>query len=472
MVWLSDVNRLFDNALGLYDLDLALLVAQQSQKDPREYLPFLQRLQDLPLLRRHFEIDDHLKRNTKALADLHELQAYDELKSYAVKHELYKEALGLYKYDEPRLREMTHIYADHLSTNSKHKHAALAYESLSLWAPATQSYKLAHLWRESLFCASMIPLPDSEMTELANDLATTLTDEAKDYISAATIHAEHLHDLDTAARLLCKGYAFNDAMRLLALHNQSDKLPTLIDTGLTDAMSSTLELLSDCKSQINAQVPRIAELRLKKLQDPLAYFGGDAAAANAAGADIDIPDNVSLAPTDTATTAGGTLFTRYSRQSGTTGTGVTGASKKTSSRTRRREERKRARGKKGSVYEEEYLVNSVGRLIERVNSAAEEVGKLVVGLVRRGMRERAEIVEKNMLEVVGLCESAVREVWVNDQTKTEEKKGGENPDGAGEGERPGGGEGVMWDHEQAQRQGSVAPVVKSFRKMGLLGGDI
>ena len=30
--FLVDINRLYDNALGLYDLELALLVAQQSQK--------------------------------------------------------------------------------------------------------------------------------------------------------------------------------------------------------------------------------------------------------------------------------------------------------------------------------------------------------------------------------------------------------------------------------------------------------
>ncbi len=35
--FLADVNRLYDNALGLYDLDLTLLVAQQSQKVFRPY---------------------------------------------------------------------------------------------------------------------------------------------------------------------------------------------------------------------------------------------------------------------------------------------------------------------------------------------------------------------------------------------------------------------------------------------------
>ena len=30
--FLADVNQLYDHALGIYDLDVALLVAQQSQK--------------------------------------------------------------------------------------------------------------------------------------------------------------------------------------------------------------------------------------------------------------------------------------------------------------------------------------------------------------------------------------------------------------------------------------------------------
>ncbi len=44
MCFLVDVGKLYDHALGLYNLDLALLVAQQSQRDPREYLPFVQSL--------------------------------------------------------------------------------------------------------------------------------------------------------------------------------------------------------------------------------------------------------------------------------------------------------------------------------------------------------------------------------------------------------------------------------------------
>ena len=45
---LVNVNELFDVALGLYDFDLVLLVAEKSDKDPKEFLPFLNELKKLP----------------------------------------------------------------------------------------------------------------------------------------------------------------------------------------------------------------------------------------------------------------------------------------------------------------------------------------------------------------------------------------------------------------------------------------
>lgn len=44
---LSDVDKLFDTALGMYDFGLVTLVAPRTQKDPKEYMPFLKYLQTL-----------------------------------------------------------------------------------------------------------------------------------------------------------------------------------------------------------------------------------------------------------------------------------------------------------------------------------------------------------------------------------------------------------------------------------------
>ncbi|KAE8353910.1 IKI3 family-domain-containing protein [Aspergillus coremiiformis] len=406
MCFLSDANRLYDNALGLYDLELTLLVAQQAQRDPREYLPFLRKLQQLPELRRLFEIDNYLGRWVKALRHLHSLNAHDELRAYTIKHVLYKDAIDLYKYQQEQLRDMTNLYADYLYDQSKYKEAAIAYESLSLYREAYQCYQRAHIWRESLYCAMMVPLSREELNAHALALATTLTEENKDYISAARIYAEHLHDIPMAARLLCRGSRFSDATRLLALHGKQNLISEIVDTGLADAMGSMTDLLADFRSQLNAQVPRIGELRVRRATDPLAYFGGDPTMGGDMG--VDIPDNVSLAPTDASTLAGRSMFTRYTGKTGKTGR--SNMSRQTS-KTRRKEERKRASGKKGTVYEEEYLVNSVRRLIERVNSALSEVETLVDALLRRGMRERAAAIEKAMQEVLKLCTESRVEVF-------------------------------------------------------------
>lgn len=39
--WLVNPDRLFDIALTTYNFDLVTLVATQTQKDPKEYVPYL-----------------------------------------------------------------------------------------------------------------------------------------------------------------------------------------------------------------------------------------------------------------------------------------------------------------------------------------------------------------------------------------------------------------------------------------------
>ena len=449
--FLADVNRLYDNALGLYDLELALLIAQQSQKDPKEYLPFLRNLQGLSVLRRQYSIDNHLGRFKKALRHLCDLSAFDEVKNYTIKHDLYPEALDFYRYQEDKLREVMRLYADFLSQKGKFKEAGVAYEYLNDYTSASEAFRQAHLWKESLSCATLTPLPQPQLRSLAQTLADTLS-ESKDFFSAATIHLDYLADIATACRLFCKGYFFADALRVVGLHQRPDLLESVIDTGLVEGMASMTELLADCKNQLNAQVPRIRELRMKKAEDPLAFFDGDV------NGGADIPDNVSLATTD-ASTMGGTLLTQYTNRTGTVGTNAT----RRTSKNRRREERKRARGKKGSVYEEEYLVNSVGRLIDRINSVNEEVERLVVGLMKRGMRERAGAVEDAMVEVVELCKGCLDEVFKSGVDKVAERKETEEVKS-----RPKGGEGVLWDSIGGDKQ-REAPTVKNFDRLSLLG---
>lgn len=450
--FLADVNQLYETALGLYDLEVTLLVAQQSQKDPREYLPYLQTLQDMPNLRQRFAIDNDLKRYRKALTNLHAMDDWDQLRTYVVKHELYGAAMELYRYDTDRLHELMRLHADYLSSRNRYKEAGLAYEYVHDYEMAYEAYRSANMWRECLAAAALAPVPDSSLVDLAKNLASSL-EEAKDFSAAATVTLDYLKDVDGAVRLLGRGYHFAEAMRLAAMHRKPNLL-NIVDQSLVEASATMTELLAEMRSQLLAQVPRLRELRQKQTDDPMAFLDG------ADEADGDIPDNLSIAPTDASTT--GTFMTRYTNRS--TGTLATNATRKTS-KNRRREERKRARGKKGTVYEEEYLVNSIERLIERLNSVGEDVKMLAEGLMRRAMRERAVAVEAAMEDVVEACRGCAEEVFQPTHLSHGDDVDQREHDNVMA--RPLGGQGVLWEAVTSSKRQKQAPPIKAFERLVL-----
>jgi elongator complex protein 1 len=150
-------------------------------------------------------------------------------------------------------------------------------------------------------------------------------------------------------------------------------------------------------------------------------------------------------------------MTRYTGR--TTGTLNTQTTRRTS-KNKRREERKRARGKKGSVYEEEYIINSIGRLIERINSVNEDVGCLAAGLLRRRMREQARAVEETMIEVLGLCNDVVGEVYESKAIEVGPIDGMEKLKG---------GDAVLWEAMETVQALKVAPIIRGFERLSLLG---
>jgi len=465
--FLVDVNKLFDHALGLYNLDLTLLVAQQSQRDPREYLPFIQELHRMPTLNRQFAIDDKLERKEKALSHLKALNNFEDVEKYVVKHNLYQQALGLYRHDEQRHRALTDLYAVYLKSVSRFREAGLAYESLGSFSEAVDCYIKAGAtcWRECLFVAQQQqdpPIAAEKLQEIASSLADALR-EAKDYVAAATIHVEYLGAIEAAIQCFCKGYLFADAMRLVALRKRPELLESAIDGGLVEAFSSSTEFLADCKTQLKAQVPRIAELRKKAREDPLAFYEGEYGRPGE-----DIPDDVSIAASSRLSTSA-SLFTRYTGKAGSAGTLGSNVSRATS-KNRKREEKKRARGRKGTVYEEEYLVNSVRRLVERVESTKGEVERLVFGLVRRNMAERARTIEELMGQVVDACRVAVKELWGERGVNEQNREGEGQAVDIVESYRAVGGQGVFQETMEAMKVKQEPPVVGTFSRLELLGG--
>jgi elongator complex protein 1 len=241
----------------------------------------LQHLQALSELNRKFTINDDLKRYGRALAALHDIDDFEKLTNYTVEHQLYSTAIELYRHQPVRLRAIMELFASFLNNSNKYKEAAIgettvaerccltivAYEFLEDHASAMAAYLSANMWREALSCAGMLQLRGRETRDLANDLADEM-EEAKDYQGAARICLDYLSDVERCASLLCKANQFQEAIRLVVLHREVGLLESVVDTGLAECFNSTTELLADCKAQIDAQIPRLRELRIKKVREP------------------------------------------------------------------------------------------------------------------------------------------------------------------------------------------------------------
>lgn len=65
--WLVNPNILFDVALTTYDFELVTLVATQTQKDPKEYVPYLQELKAMDPIFMKYRIQLDLKNFETAL---------------------------------------------------------------------------------------------------------------------------------------------------------------------------------------------------------------------------------------------------------------------------------------------------------------------------------------------------------------------------------------------------------------------
>ncbi|EGV62034.1 Putative elongator complex protein 1 [Yamadazyma tenuis] len=402
LCFLSDVNKLYNTALGLYDVKLSLVIAQQSQKDPKEYLPFLQNLHIQPSKRKEFLIDDHLKNYEKALDWLYQLgdKSKSEFDDYVIEHTLYKKALYIYNYEnnKERYNETLHMFAQHLRNEKNYAEAGFSFESLGELEEALECYIFSKNWKEALSIATNPSFAEDKLVESCESLSDGLVQDHR-YSEAGFIQYNFLNNVNEAMRLYCKHYNYDMAILLAVKEKQPELVESIVDSQLNEGFGSVAELLADFKGQLNSQLRRLRELRAKKAEDPYGFYG-------IPNEDLDVPDNVSIAPSETSTAP--SFFTRYTGK--TAGTAKTGASRR-SSKNRKREERKKAKGRKGTIYEEEYLIRSVGRLIDRMEQTQPDAIKLIEALIRRNMKEKAYQLQKNWLELVEFLKQNCEEIY-------------------------------------------------------------
>lgn len=165
LLYLVNINELYDVALGMYDFQLVLFVAEKSEKDPKEYIPFLNELNSFEENYRKYKIDHHLKRFGKALEHIAKcgVEKLEECLNLIATHGLHSKALQLFKRDHECYQQIVSQFADHLRSKGQIFDACLMYERAEDYKQALLSAKHILDWKKCVSLAKKLNYTDDEI---------------------------------------------------------------------------------------------------------------------------------------------------------------------------------------------------------------------------------------------------------------------------------------------------------------------
>uniref|UniRef100_A0A182N6H1 Elongator complex protein 1 n=1 Tax=Anopheles dirus TaxID=7168 RepID=A0A182N6H1_9DIPT len=344
LLYLVEVNALYDEALGMYDFGLVLFVATKSQKDPKEYLPFLNELKRMEENYRKFRIDCHLKRYERALVHIAKYESDEERFQEALElvstHQLYTAALRCYRSgsNQDYYRRVCALYGDYLRKCSKHADASLMYERAGDVQQAISSARHALDWRRVVRLAAGGTMP---VEAVLRSLVPALL-EAGEYDAAATVAHEHLNDTRSALDCLLKDHRYERAL-LLA---NAPELKETVRTSLGTYLGTLDETIAAEQEQFLRQKNRLATIREERSRKASTAAGDDDGEMDCGDCDL---------YSDSSTIAS-------SRHTGSSGR--SGKSHR-SSKNRRKHERKLLNLKEGNPFEDIALIDALHALVVR-----------------------------------------------------------------------------------------------------------
>uniref|UniRef100_A0A672GY78 Elongator complex protein 1 n=1 Tax=Salarias fasciatus TaxID=181472 RepID=A0A672GY78_SALFA len=390
LLFLVNVNDLYEHSLGTYDFDLVLMVAEKSQKDPKEYLPFLNKLKSLEPNYQRYTIDKHLKRYRKALVHLSKSgeEHFPEVLQLVMEQKLYGEALRLYAAESAQCKALSCAYAEHLVEQQQAEQAGLLLWRCGETASALQAFATSSSWRNAICVAQQMPLPPDQLALLARDLAEKLIEQRR-YSEAALLLDQYAKDCEEAILALITGAVWEEALRLIYMHNRQDITETDLKPALIEAVGTQTVFLEAQVATFTRHRNRLAvvrELKEKARQDMLDEDGPDCA-------DAELYSEASSVMTGS----------KYSQSNSRISS--------RSSKNRRKADRKKLSLKEGSPMEDRALMYALSEIITTVDKMREEVHGLLKALVLFHFDKQAEKLQLAYEDALQMMEAALPEVW-------------------------------------------------------------
>lgn len=246
-------------------MNLAAIVALNSQRDPKEFLPFLQELECLPLDIMCYNIDLKLHRFEKALK--HVVSAGDPY--YADCMRLMKQnpqlfPLGLQLIpDQAKKSQILEAWGDHLIDEKHFEDAAATYLCCSNLEKAMKSYRACGNWGGVLTMAGLLKLEKEQMMQLAHELCEELQALGKPG-EAAKIALEYCGDVVNALSLLISAREWDEALRIAVMHSREDLISEVKNSSL-DCASSLIGEYEESLEKVGKYLARYLAVRQRRL---------------------------------------------------------------------------------------------------------------------------------------------------------------------------------------------------------------
>ncbi|XP_058824960.1 elongator complex protein 1 [Topomyia yanbarensis] len=397
LLYLVDVNDLFNVALGMYDFGLVLYVATKSQKDPKEYLQFLNELKRLEEHYRKYRIDCHLKRFGKALENIARCgdddDKFHEALQLTITHGLYTKAMAVYKGNEKYYKRVCVCYGDHLRQSNKQADASLIYEKAGDFQQAIASARNAVDWARCLRLAKMANQDESDTRRLVQTLIPALQETAE-YEAASYLAKDYLKDSKLAVDILLKDHLFGKAMLEAQLADES-LIETRICPELDQYLQDLGQKLSNEKEEFLKHKNRLLIVREQKAKKKVEQ-------------DHDEDDDRDVDDCDLYSDTSTIASSKYTSSSGRSG------KSHRSSKNRRKHARKLLNLKEGNPFEDIALIDALHAQVLRIcgMDRQQHIRSICKVAIEWDRFEQASEIQRNYQALFDLIKFSLDSIWI------------------------------------------------------------
>ncbi|KAF8786731.1 Elongator complex protein 1 like protein [Argiope bruennichi] len=389
LLYLVNVHELRNTALGTYDLEIAIMVEQKSQKDPKEFLPFYNALQQMEENYRKFKVDMHLQRYKKALSHISKCDdKFSECLQLIKDHRLYTDALYIFPYYSEQFKAVWNEYGDYLMTKRYFDEAGLVFTRCGMHDKALLAYKDSLNWQKVLSSAIKLDYAENRIIDLCLEMSAKLKSSQR-YLDASHLLEHYVKDPEEAIVTLVEGCEWNMAMLMISKYKRDDLaeshfIPTLREHGIY--LLSHLSQLFETFSKYTERLKLVrTQKRIKAEEASTIKFEDDLFS--------DVGSVTDAASSCVESKQSGSIMTRKS------------------SKSRRKQKIKKYRLKEGSADEDLALVAALSEIVTKVDTLKDNFLNTLKAMVHFDFDEGANLLQEKMTKIVSIIESEIPNIW-------------------------------------------------------------